>query len=300
MLALFGALFSVHAQMIDEQFETYTLGDMADQNPDIWSSSSGDPLSDNALQIVEGGNVGQAGYIGPSTGQDALLVLGNYNTGNATLFFDAFIPAGSTGYFNIQGETETNGSTGYEGAGNGGAGIFNSGNMYFNQDGAAPGLFIDETTGETGNYPEDEWFSIEIYFNLFTFKYEILMHGDMVSQSPVPFQADNVLGGINFFAVDGSHNLYIDNVVFGFPIVANDDFSAANFSMYPNPVQDVLTIKSANSIDAIEVYDVLGKKILSSYPEAITPIIDMSSMNAGAYFVKVTIGDASNTVKVIK
>jgi len=300
ILAIFGALFSANAQMIDEQFETYNLGDMSDQNPAVWSSSSGDPLTDNALQVVEGGNVGQAGYISPSTGQDALLVLGNHSTGVAILFFDVFIPAGSSGYFNIQGETETNGSTGYEGAGDGGNGIYNSGNLYFNQDGAAPGVFIDDTTGETGNYPEDEWFAMEIYFNLFSFKYEIVIDGDMVNLSPVPFQADNVLGGIHFFAADGNHNLYIDNVVFGFPIAANDDFSAANFSVYPNPVKDILKIKSTTSIDVIQVYDVLGKLILSSHPETITPAIDMSALNAGAYFVNVTIGNASKTVQIIK
>lgn len=300
ILAIFGALFSVNAQMIDEQFETYTLGDMSDQNPAVWSSSSGDPLTDNALQVVEGGNVGQAGYIGPSAGQDVLLVLGNYTTGVATLFFDVFIPAGSTGYFNIQGETETNGTTGYEGAGDGGNGIFNSGNLFFNQDGAAPGLFIDETTGETGNYPEDEWFAVEIYFNLFTFKYEIVMNGDMVNQSPVPFQADNVLGAINFFAVDGNHNLYIDNVVFGFPITANDDFSAANFSVYPNPVEDVLNIRSNNTVDAVSIYDVLGKLILEINPNIISPSLDMSPLNAGVYLVAVTIDDTTKTFKVVK
>jgi len=299
-LIFFTTSSTLSAQIIEDFFDDYTIGNMSDQNPEVWSSSSGDPFTDNALQVVEGGNPGQAGYIGPSAGQDALLLLGNQTTGIATLFFDVFIPAGSSGYFNIQGETETNGSTGYEGAGNGGNGIFNSGNMFFNQDGAAPGVFIDETTGETENYPEDEWFNIEFYFDLFTFKYQISIDGNFVSQSPVPFQADNVLGAIHFFAVDGNHNLYIDNVVFGFPIIANDDFSAANFSVYPNPVEDVLKIRSNSSIDSIQIYDVLGKLVLSTYPNTIAPTIDMSALNVGTYFVNVTIGNASKTIKIIK
>jgi len=301
ILAIFAALFSVNAQIIEEDFESYSLGDMGVQNPTVWSSTSGDPLIDNALTVVSDGNGEQAGYMGPSAGQDALLVLGNHTTGKAILFFDAFIPAGSTAYFNIQGETETNVVTGHEGAGNAGLGIFNSSSLFFNQDGASPGVFVDETTGETGFYPEDEWFHVSIIFDLFQFTYEIEVDDNQVHSVPVPFQEDNVLGGIHFFAIDGNHSLFMDNVVFGFPIIAGvNDITKANIKVYPNPVQNILNINSTVPIDFIQVYNVLGKLILESQPSAISSSLDMTAVNSGAYFVKVTIGDASQTLKIIK
>ena len=83
-------------------------------------------------------------------------------------------------------------------------------------------------------------------------------------------------------------------------VLSNDEFSATNFSVYPNPVKDVLNIESATAVDSIEVYDVLGKRVLTASPDRISPSIDMSALTSGAYMVKVTIGNASKTVKVIK
>ncbi|MBL4663198.1 MAG: T9SS type A sorting domain-containing protein [Flavobacteriaceae bacterium] len=300
ILVMYAAIFSVNAQIIDEDFELYTLGDMSDQNPTVWSSSSGNPLMDNALQVIEDGNGEQIGYMGFSTGQDVLLLLGNFTTGHAILQLQVFIPAGGTGYFNIQGQTETNVTTGYEGAGDSGNGIFNSGGLYFNPDGVNPGIFVDETTGETGTYPEDEWFTVEIIFDLFNFKYEIKVDDNLVNLSPVPFQADNVLGAIHFFAIDGNHNLFLDNVFFGFPIASIDDASNANIQMYPNPVKDLLNIRSTIPIDNIQIYDMLGTLVSEITPNPIEATIDMSSLPSGIYLVKVSIKNTTRTIKVVK
>ncbi len=79
-----------------------------------------------------------------------------------------------------------------------------------------------------------------------------------------------------------------------------EDFNSEVFSIYPNPVQNVLNIKSATNIDSVVVYDILGKIVLQENPAKVSPSIDMSSLTSGAYLVKVTIGNASKTVKVLK
>ncbi|MEM7086324.1 MAG: T9SS type A sorting domain-containing protein [Bacteroidota bacterium] len=300
ILAVITTLWSVNAQMIDDGFESYSLGNMSDQNPAVWSTSTGDPLADNALAVIEGGMPGQGAYLGPNVGNDVLLLLGNLTTGEAVLIFNAYIPAGFSALLNIQGQTETNGVTGHEGVGNNGVGIYNSGNMFFNLGGANPGLFADETTGETGNYPEDEWFTFHIEFDLFASTYQTFINNDVINETPVPFQADNVLGGIQFFAVNNDYHIYLDNVIFGLPIIGIDDFSTVNFSIAPNPVQDLLNIKSDNSVDIVQVFDIFGKLVLSITPETIAPAINVSSLRSGVYFVKVTIGNASKTIKIIK
>lgn len=300
ILATFTLIFSTHAQVFEDDFEFYVLGDMGIQNPSVWSVWNGDPEAGGGIFVVEG-NGGQVGYIGPNSVQDALLLLNNQTSGVYFLEFEMFISASSTAYFNIQGETETNVGTGYQGAGAGGAGVFNSGNLYFNNAGAAPGVFEDDATGETGFYPEDEWFPVFIEIDVDASTYLISIDGMLVHSVPVPFQGDSTLGAIDFFSIDANNNYWIDNIIFwDGVIIGTEDFSPTNFSIYPNPVVDLLHVRSANTVSIIRVYDVLGTLVQVSTPDAISPSIDMSALNSGVYVVEVTIGGASKTMKVIK
>ncbi len=293
--------FTVNAQIIEEDFESFTLGSMALQNPSVWSTWSGVPNDGSNITVVNdivfSGT--QSGYIGPNSVQDCLLLLGNLTSGDYTLQFQMYIPAGSTGYFNIQGQTEDPG-TGYQGAGAAGVGVFNSSNILFNSAGTDPGVVLDEATSETGTYPEDAWFPVSIYFDVDALTYQMTVNGVDVNVNPVIFQEDLTLGAIDFFSVDAQNNYWIDDILFVNGLLSVDEFAINSFSVYPNPVTDILNIRSSSTVDAIAIYDILGKLVLESTPNAISPSINMSTLNSGYYLVKVTIGDTSETVKVIK
>ena len=122
----------------------------------------------------------------------------------------------------------------------------------------------------------------------------------MVNLTPVPFQADTTLGGINFFTISANNSMWLDNILFVEGVLGNDDFRANNFSIYPNPIIDVLNIRSANVVDAIAIYDVSGKLIIETAPDIISPSINVNTLTSGVYLVKITIGDDSKTVKVVK
>ena len=118
LFALSFTYFCADAQMIDENFDNYTLGDLDDQNPEVWSVWSGNingPESIGVSDVVAASGT-QSGFIGVGPGpQDAMLQLGNISeNGTYELTFNMYIPAGRTGYFNIQGQTSATG-----GAGNG-------------------------------------------------------------------------------------------------------------------------------------------------------------------------------------
>lgn len=301
-LAACALTLSVNAQIIiEDDFEFYTLGDMGLQNTAVWSTWSGVPDDGSNILVVDDITIETtAGFIPGATTSDCLLLLGNQTSGDYTVRWETYITAGSEGYFNIQGETEDPG-TGFQGAGNGGSGVYNSSNIYYNKGAAAPGEFVDDTTGETGTYPEDAWFTTSIYVDVDALTYEITIDGTLVHAVPVPFQADATLGAIDLFTISTGNAMWIDDFEFwnGVPL-GIDDFAANNFSVYPNPVTDILNIRSTASVDAIAVYDVLGKLVLATTPGIISPSIDMSALNSGVYLVKVTIGDASKTVKVIR
>ena len=44
----------------------------------------------------------------------------------------------------------------------------------------------------------------------------------------------------------------------------------------------------------------LGQEVAKTAPNALNSEVDMSALQTGAYFVKVTINDATETVRVIK
>lgn len=292
-LLAFALICSTTAQIIDDDFESYNLGDMGCQNPTVWNVWSGVCDDGSNILVVDdivfGGT--QAGYIGEGSTQDCILLLGNRTSGEYTLTFQMYITGGSTGYFNVQGDTDPPV----------GSGVFNSSNMYFNNGAAAPGIFEDQTTGETGTYPEDNWFPVQFHFDVNQPTYQIWVDGNLINQAPVPFQADLTLGGIDFFSIDANNNYWLDDVVFEEgPPLSVDDFNGNALEVYPNPVENILNIRSTVTVDAITIYSVLGKIVLETNPNAISPSVDMSELASGAYLVKVTIGGASKTIKVIK
>ncbi|MFI1743536.1 T9SS type A sorting domain-containing protein [Thalassobellus sediminis] len=295
------------AQIYEDDFESYISGNLGLQNPTLWSTWLGIPDNNQSIIVVNDIAIGdQSGYIGPGDITDAMLLLGNRTSGDYHLVFDMYISSGSTAYFNVQGETEDPG-TGCQGAGftNGVIGIFNAGEIFFNQDGVAPGIVINSDVDGgvlgTSTYPEDNWFPVVFYFDLDALTYVLTINGTDLNSTPIPFQFDATLGAIDFFSVGDNNSYWIDNIVFDSgPLLSADELTTNNFSVFPNPVSDVLNIRSATSVDKIEVYNLLGKLVFSTTPKNISPNIDMSSLYSGMYLVKIIIGDTSKTVKVIK
>lgn len=72
------------------------------------------------------------------------------------------------------------------------------------------------------------------------------------------------------------------------------------FSYYPNPVNNVLNVKAQTNISNVAVYNMLGQEVLRTAPNTFASEVDMSNLQTGAYFVKVTIGNATQTIRVIK
>ncbi|OBX22280.1 MULTISPECIES: GEVED domain-containing protein [Bizionia] len=83
--------------------------------------------------------------------------------------------------------------------------------------------------------------------------------------------------------------------------LSTDSFDSPNaFTYYPNPVSNVLNVKAQNNISNVAVYNMLGQEVLRTAPNTVASEVDMSNLQTGAYFVKVTIGNATKTIRVIK
>jgi Zn-dependent metalloprotease len=72
-------------------------------------------------------------------------------------------------------------------------------------------------------------------------------------------------------------------------------------AVYPNPAHNNISITAPEPIKNISVVDMIGKTILSHQPENETSVsLDVSLLPAGVYFVKVSAGESSKLVKLIK
>ena len=106
-------------------------------------------------------------------------------------------------------------------------------------------------------------------------------------------------------------NIYFD---YNFPIVTNtatttiaalsvQDFVFSNyFSVYPNPVHNVLNIATKESIEvsSINIYNTLGQLVLVIPNAQSTKTVDVSILTTGNYFIKINSDKGTSNTKFVK
>lgn len=83
------------------------------------------------------------------------------------------------------------------------------------------------------------------------------------------------------------------------PVLSQNEFSAHLFSFAPNPVTDVLSFNSVESITSVKVFNVLGQTVLAEQGSSIKSI-DLSSLRKGTYLVQVGVADSYQIIKIVK
>lgn len=79
--------------------------------------------------------------------------------------------------------------------------------------------------------------------------------------------------------------------------LSTEAFENENIKIYPNPATDIITVSSQMHVDKIELYTVLGHKILET---SNAKSVNVESLNAGVYLLKVFNNTDSITKRVIK
>jgi len=107
---------------------------------------------------------------------------------------------------------------------------------------------------------------------------------------------------INFGHYDGSEDDAEGQAIIE---VTSDDLSVGdnnfkNFTVYPNPVKDILNLSYTENISNVEVFNLLGQKMLAKSIDANQGPLDLSGLATGSYLVKVTSGSETKTIKVLK
>ena len=109
----------------------------------------------------------------------------------------------------------------------------------------------------------------------------------------------------------GNASIYFD---YNFPVITdtytttiqalnNPDFTFGSyFTLYPNPVNDILNINKKDSIEisSIHVYNVLGQLLVVIPNAGNTSKIDVSNLPSGNYFLKIKSDKGMSSTKFIK
>ena len=102
----------------------------------------------------------------------------------------------------------------------------------------------------------------------------------------------------------GTYNVAFNRVTKAYlftDALATTTFNSANFKVYPNPTSNVWNFTSLKqTIESIQIVDVLGKTIMTISPKDISATVDGSSLTRGLYFAKIATVNATETVKLVK
>ena len=83
-------------------------------------------------------------------------------------------------------------------------------------------------------------------------------------------------------------------------LLSNEVFSRDDFSMYPNPVDDILYLKNDTSIKSLRIINLIGKEVLNKSVNVSELSLDLSQLEAGTYIILLDINDEIKSIKFIK
>ncbi|MFB9056761.1 T9SS type A sorting domain-containing protein [Mariniflexile ostreae] len=99
------------------------------------------------------------------------------------------------------------------------------------------------------------------------------------------------------FVVPETYVFYIDDVYFSSGVLSTSKFEVGKISVYPNPANAEISIKSNNKLDSVVIYNLTGQKVLESNT---TENVNISTLKAGMYFINATSNGVSTSSKFIK
>jgi hypothetical protein len=276
-----------NAQFTDD-IESYALGPVHEGHWNSWDGSAG--AIDAIVTGIRANSGTQSILIQEGGTQDAILDLGNKGSGVWTVNFKLYIPSDSTGYYNFQEIVPVSG------------GAFTI-DLFFNRDALAPGNgeILNDAQEEvaTFSYPQDAWFDVSHVINVTTDMVFITIDGNVVYEGP--FSSGSKLGGIDFYSIDDNNRMYIDDIDYFEGSVGVEEIdSNLELSVYPNPVNDILNLTAGENITNVTIYDMLGKVVSNADFSALSLTVNTSNLASGSYMVKVTMGDKTKMVKVLK
>jgi hypothetical protein len=101
----------------------------------------------------------------------------------------------------------------------------------------------------------------------------------------------------------GAEQVIVSNIYFYGGTLSTPDADLANsFAVAPNPSKDVWNIKAAanQNVTAVQVYDMLGKQVISIEPNSNEVTLNAADLRSGIYLARLSTANGSKTIKLVK
>lgn len=306
--------------LFSEDFDSYPSGDLiSDLSSTIpdqggWLSGSSSPQTANLIVTPETGKGNVIVAISNGTSPIGVVnfrqaygtidaLWNNRTAGNNIMKFEYEFYGSDN--FNIHGQIESQGST-----------LINvTPQSYLNRIAAN---YWDTTSNKniilknynTTIFPYDTWLTVEIFIDYNT--NDVYFYLPTLNlQATGTFSHNRIPDGISFYigALNQSSVVKLDNIKLSalqtLPsyLVSTSEFVSSKFTIFPNPVTDVVTITNSEDVGIvqIELFDSNGKKVKTQeFANESQVQLDLSSVASGIYqmYIKTIAGIAVE--KVVK
>ena len=221
-LIALGGFFMCGAQFTDD-IESYDEGSVFN---DLWTTWDGnDDGAQNSTVPTPSYFTASAALIAatPISFLNLFVIKGDgVSSGEWSVKWMMYIPAGKSAYFNLQGNIAPNANTNLE---------FLSGNVTFNAANGTPGMGADDNAQGMSSFafPSDEWFEVIATVNFNSGIYFLTINGAETAAAPINAPGITVWGGVDFFAADTANGYYVDDVEFYSNPLSLEELSTADF-----------------------------------------------------------------------
>ncbi len=167
--------------------------------------------------------------------------------------------------------------------------------IYFSYDGIIKILEnndLDFTETVVGNWERNTWYDVQIVGNEDVVEY--YLNGDLVHTGALLYNIDEIR-----FAHDNyAGAAFIDDVNISYETLAVKDITLNSWSIYPNPVKDVINVQGLDNVKSLVIFDAVGKKV-GQYNN-VSNQINVSNLNKGVYVLQINTDKGKISKKFIK
>lgn len=306
--------------LFEEDFNSYPAGDLiSDLSSTIpdqggWLSGSSSPQTANLIVTPETGKGNVIVAISNGTSPIGVVnfrqaygtidaLWNNRTAGNNIMKFEYEFYGSDN--FNIHGQIESQGST-----------LINvTPQSYLNRIAAN---YWDTTSNKniilknynTTIFPYDTWLTVEMFIDYNT--NDVYFYLPTLNlQATGTFSHNRIPDGISFYigALNQSSVVKLDNIKLSalqtLPsyLVSTSEFVSSKFTIFPNPVTDVVTITNSENIgiEQIKVFDISGKTIkLLNFHNENKVQLNLGDFVAGMYLLHIKTNAGTAIKKVVK
>ena len=298
-LSTLGMSLGLSAQTVifEDNFDSYAadLG-VAEQSLvwDTWDGSAGADGAVSSAFAFSGTN--SAKIEGMTT--DLVLPMGPYSAGKYDLKFKMLL-TDAGGYFNLLHQWSATSTTYEWGC-----------DVFFAADGTVTWVTGGAPGGDT-SVALNEWFDVQVTADLDMDMGYIYINGVMVNSWQWSLNnangaaGQNILAAADFFGTNdagGEGLYYIDDVqLIESTGVYTEEVNAASIAMWPNPANNQLNIALPSSTQSanVQIFDAQGRVVANTQVTTTIQNIDINTLEAGIYTVRVVCGGQVYAQKVV-